>query len=333
MNPIDYPQSPASYTLDHYPSLKINWDYSYQKLTEFNQELNNKLKQQDISIVAAGSFGRLDASPESDLDYMILADQRDDKLEEVKHITIEICQKLNIKTPNPSGVFSEIIPLNEMVDEIGSNEDNMTKLAQRMLLLMESRTLYNDEKFRDVIKRILERYLGDVITDPTKECVFFLNDLIRYFRSICVNYQFNVWKEEQKWGMRNLKLRHSRVLIYAGLLFLILNASKGSKIGKSKLNYMLERMELTPLEKIANVYIDCGDHSLKRVLGIYNTFMHKMSDPRIRNDLRVDYDDRYNNPHYAELKVTSDALQTELTRFVLHHKFNWTEQIFEYLLF
>ena len=35
----------------------------------------------------------------------------------------------------------------------------------------------------------------------------------------------------------------------------------------------------------------------------------------------------------SDLKVTSDAFQGELTRFIDSHRGNWAETIFEYLIF
>ncbi|MCJ7507862.1 MAG: hypothetical protein MUO85_03925, partial [candidate division Zixibacteria bacterium] len=197
-------------------------------------------------------------------------------------------------------------------------------------LLMESKPIYNESVFRNAVDKILRKYLELIMIDPKKEALFLLNDVIRYFRSICVNYQFNFWKEEDKWVMRNVKLRHSRIIMYAGLLLLILNASKNTE---DKFSYMQSKIYLTPIEKIIHVYTDNKDLSFTRILGTYDVFLRKNSDGEIRKALRVDYDERYSNPYYAELKVNSDNLQTEFTRFIFAQKGRWTEQIYEYLIF
>jgi len=333
MKRIKYPREPQLIDLRNYPTLKGNWAFSYQKLFDLNLKLTEGLDRPAVSIVVAGSFGRLDASPESDLDYMVLTETQDKDTDEIKAAIREAAQEVGIQMPNPTGVFSEVIPITDMIEKTGSREDTLSSLAQRMLLLMETKPLYNETLYRNVVDRILRKYLALVIDDPSKEALFFINDIIRYFRTICVNYEFNFWKEEDKWVMRNVKLRHSRILMYAGLLFLVLNASKHTEHDDSKLAYILPRIELTPLEKIAHVYKDNHDHSASRVYSIYDVFLRKVSDPEIRKALRADYEDRYSNPYYVELKVTSDALQTELTRFIFAQKGRWTEQVFEYLVF
>ena len=57
--------------------------------------------------------------------------------------------------------------------------------------------------------------------DPRKNYVFLLNDLIRYFRTICVNYPYTKEPEEEQWPIRNIKLRHSRLMMYASLVAML----------------------------------------------------------------------------------------------------------------
>jgi len=333
MKKIKYPKNPQFIDLTNYPALKGNWDFSCSKLSNLNERLNEKIKSTDVAIVVAGSYGRLDACVESDLDYMILTEKPNGGTAEIKGQLIEIATEIGIPMPNATGVFSEVIPITEMIERTGSKDDSIASLAQRMLLLMESRPIYNEQLYRDVVARILRKYLAFVIENTSKEALFFLNDIIRYFRTICVNYEFNFWKEEDKWVMRNVKLRHSRIVMYAGLLLLVLNSSKHTEDDDDKWAYLSTRIELSPLEKIAHVYKDNRDHSVNRVLSIYDVFLRKISNPELRKALRIDYDERYKSPDYIEMKVTSDALQTELTRFIFAQKGRWTEQVLEYLIF
>lgn len=331
---IKFPKKPKGINdLTRFPSLKANWEYSHSVLHKLHEKLNSEISNENLAIVVAGSYGRLDASKESDLDFMVLTDHVDESVQKAKDKLLELAPHLDIKLPNPTGVFSKIIPVKEMIEKTGSGNDNLDTLAQRMLLLMESKAIYNEQYFRNIVDRLLHKYLKLLETDPEKEALFFLNDIIRYFRFICVNYEFNFWKQEDKWVIRNVKLRHSRIIMYAGLLFLILNASKFRDERKTKFSYIAENIYLTPLEKILHVYHDNNDPSYSRILGIYDIFLRKISDSNIRASLRADYEERYSNPYYAEMKVNSDSLQTELTRFIFSRRGIWTDQIFEYLIF
>ncbi len=82
-------------------------------------------------------------------------------------------------------------------------------------MLLESRFVFNEKRYGKVLDQIVYNYSDDVINQNNKNFVFLLNDVIRYFRSICVNYQYTkAGTEWGKWPLRNIKLRHSRVLMY-----------------------------------------------------------------------------------------------------------------------
>lgn len=329
---ISYPEWPEGVSLAHFQGIKKNWRFSVEILERLHQQLNEEMKNQNVSVVVAGSFGRLEASSESDLDFMIISETHLEPNEEKQVIATirKVASSFQLRLPNPEGVFSSSIILEQMLQNVGGRLDDLVSLAQRMLLLMEARPIYNERTYKTAVDHILRKYLELVIQDPRKEALFLLNDVIRYLRSICVNYQFQFWKEEDKWVIRNVKLRHSRIIMYAGLLLLIMNASKNQH---DKLTYLSSKIPLTPIEKVAHVYSDNGDPSIDRVLGPYDVFLRKISDPQVRGALQAEYDDRYLNSQYADLRVNSDALQVELTRFIHARRGVWTDQIYEYLIF
>ena len=333
-NIISYPlQFQALTNLTHYPNIAKYWDNSVEILAKINRDLNQKFNSTQFSIAVAGSYGRLEASEVSDFDYIILYEEKPENLDEIKMILNQALENLEIPTPNPSGVFSANISIPDMIKNIGGGTDTLPSLAQRMLLLMECRAVYNSVLFENTINQFLENYLTLIQVDSYKEAIFMLNDTIRYFRSICVHYQYSFSKEQDKWVLRNAKLRHSRIVMYAGLLFTILNASKHQTIADNKLDYIKSIIFKSPLERIVSVYQDNNDLGYRKVLSVYDLFLKKINNTSIRKELQADYDDRHNNSHYLELKVTSESLQTELSRFIFSQKHKWTDLIYEYLIF
>lgn len=331
---INYPKKPnfKGFKWRKYPTFKLNWEYSYQRLSELNEQLNTTFKEdKSFSVLVAGSYGRLDANEKSDLDFLIIHDGHI-SAEKIKIDTIrQVATNFNINLPKAGGAFSKPCSLSHLISSTGSDDENLKLTAQRMLILMECRPVYNEVFFKSCINEILDHYLALVEEEPEKEALVLLNDLIRYFRGICLNVEFSFWEEESKWGLRNIKLRHSRILIYVGLLLLILNSSK--KRG-NKISYLRDNLTLSPVEKIYEVYKDNNDYNFDRVLGAYNNFLQKLGRADVRDELRsLDYQNRYSCHHYAELKTNSDFLQSEFTRFILDNKCNWSSKIFEYLIF
>jgi len=319
--------------LDRYATLKQNWQYSVDRLTKLRAGLRGKLSENVETVAVAGSFGRFEGSTVSDADFILIVSDKDDpSVESDRDIIIKAISNLGVSPPNKSGVFAQPRTVEELAETVGRPTEELDVLGKRMLLLSESRPIHNDERFLEVLKTIFDRYATYPTADPSKEFVFLLNDLIRYFRYICVNYEDSFGRENEKWAVRNLKLRHSRILMYAGLLFLIGEASKDGTAEKSQVIW--KSLGLTPLERLAHVYEACGDRCFFRVLGPYNVFLAKLSDPELRPRLNaIGYEERYSVPEFAELKWNSDSLSAELLRFVFARRGSWSERFFEYLLF
>ena len=161
-----------------------------------------------------------------------------------------------------------------------------------------------------------------------------MNDLMRYFRALCVNYQWDFENDPIKWPIRNVKLRHSRLIMYSGLLFLLGEASKERV---DKVTWLRERLRLTPLERLGWVYGENHDWNFHRIVGLYNVFLSRINNPDVRKSLRPEVNDtyieRFRNELYAELKANSDGLIAELLRFVFARRGAWSERFYEYLIF
>jgi hypothetical protein len=315
------------YCLQKYPMLAKSWSFSKNTLQDIENLMSGIGQYTKSCISVAGSFGRFEASPLSDLDYIIISDD-EDEYKNVKKSLDDIMQRKKLKAPNPSGVFSLRIPPSELVDIAGAKNENLDHLAQRMLLLLESKPIYNKQQCEEEQHKILDKYLEYLRDDPDKFPLYLMNDTIRYFRWICVNYQFSFWKEKEKWTLRNIKLRHSRVIMYAGMLLVLLNSSKL----KDKKTYIAESLHLTPLERIVSVYKDNGC-SCDCVLEAYEFFLSMLNEEEVRSSLQVDYKDRSKNNYYEKLKLNSDKLQKELSDFIYNQRVKWPRQASEYLIF
>lgn len=336
-----------------YPRIRRNLEFSSDSTNALAEVLRKELgapMPEDPCVVVSGSLARLEASPLSDADYMLIYPGK--PRSDAPHFRMRVQRALSSYTfadeqgrertfpsPNPKGVFWSDVAGPDLYSNIGSKQESYDTISQRMLILLEARPLWNPAYF-DVLRRtLLSRYGQKVGRDPTKNFVELINDLIRYFRQLCVNYYSSTMEDSEvgKWPVRNVKLRHSRVLMYMSLLLTLGELSRPAYSRASgeasKISTLRTYIDLPPLERIVRLYDANDDDNLYRVLGLYDVFLEKLSDPSSRAILtNLDYSARYENTTFSALKANSDAFAAELTRFVLARRGSWSDRFFEYVI-
>lgn len=268
----------------------------------------------DSCLILCGSFARYEMNASSDYDWSLLIDGI------VKNRHAKLAKKVgkamkdgNLIAPGSSGTFGSLIFSHDLVHRIGGGADSNANLTRRMLMLLESKPFSiqanNDtsQVWDNVIKNILERYFEQDIhfsaEGKSRVPRFLLNDLTRYWRTICVDYAAKHREQDgDKWAMRNAKLRLSRKLIYAsGLAFCLSCELKPPKddmglFGMSDAKQphpfvdAAIRFSQTPsLEYLAAFILGFVDDKSKRrriarlVFGSYDQWLTLMSKKAVRN--------------------------------------------------
>lgn len=271
----------------------------------------------DASLVLCGSFARREMLDGSDFDWSLLIDGVVNKNHAEWARSIAFAMKDNqLPSPGTSGTFGNLVFSHELVHRIGGGADSNANLTRRMLMLLESRPVglsHADDSvsvWDNVLKNILQRYFEiDVHFSPVgqrKVPRFLLNDLTRYWRTICVDYAAKHHEQDgNKWAIRNAKLRFSRKLLYAsGLAFCFscqLNPPQvfhtdlfGTRPDDSPDPYIERAMAFarTPaLEYLAAFISDfvTDDQKrrkiAKRVFGAYNAWLELLADSSKRKEL------------------------------------------------
>lgn len=259
--------------------------YSEESIEKLRKDLKQALPNSDVLVVTVGSFARREASKQSDLDFFVICEDDDENSEKDYETVIEIFNKSDIIMPSLDGAFAQLEKSEIMLNNIGGNDDSTERLTRRMLFLFECEWLFNENKFKKLFNDIINRYVQESITQH-QLCRFLLNDLIRYYRTICVDFEYKTVEKGKTWGDRNIKLLFSRKLLYFSGLLVIAETVQHTCITKRKI--LIENLGLTPIDRIKKL---CGSNA-DRALYYYNEFIEELSKSSVRNILNKTCKDR-----------------------------------------
>ncbi len=266
----------------------------------------------ESDMVVFGSLGRDEWTPSSDIDWTLLVDGRAD-LEHSKLIRgISDCLKAReFAEPGRTGIFGRMTFSHDILHHIGGENDTNRNITQRILLLLEAKPVGNDSPdgpYSRVIDMVLKRYLESGTSHQATVPRFLLNDIVRYWRTMCVDFAWKEWEQGgDKWGERNAKLRISRKLIFAAGLLVCLQLDKCSDPIHEKLK---SSFSLTPLEIMAKFLLSLSDRREElatKIVGSYDKFLDIMGNRENRKRLK-----RRDVDVWQNIKELSDNFQNGL---------------------
>jgi len=236
-----------------------------------------------FDVVVLGSLARLEATEGSDFDFLVVAHQLPNDPRESRHLlaSVQAVQKdLELGDPGATGLFGSVVSATDLTERIGLEADTNQTHSRRILLLEESRSIYRSDLHRDLIRRIVERYLLDAEHRDPPIARFLLNDVLRYWRTLTVDYEAKRWERlEREWGLRYLKLRISRKIAFAGTLASIFLCERPTA------EYFTEQFSKPPLARLAQLYDhldDSGRAALKEILEIADAFIECLGNREFR---------------------------------------------------
>ena len=272
----------------------------------------------DEVVLTCGSYARREASTESDIDFFIVTSQPPQQsgqpfdlstlpwVESVKNAIDEIVPI----EPTAGGPFSKVEPRDTMLVNIGGEHDSNQKITRRMLFLLEGEWLFNADGLKQLRRQILERYIGEGMTDH-QLALFLLNDIIRYYRTIAVDYEFKTVEGEKPkpWGIRNIKLIFSRKLLYASGLFSV--AMTADQARERKIAILEDLFEMPVIDRMVSI---CGRAKLEGVLASYDRFLERLEDQNVRERLNKLEKHERGDPLFRELKNEGHHFTRELLK-------------------
>jgi hypothetical protein len=300
------------------------------KITELERTVGG-LANEESSIVVFGSLARGEFTAESDIDWTLLLDGRADS----SHLDVvhRVESAIGDHKPGPEGTFGGLAFSHEIIHNIGGSCDTNKNITQRILLLLESDTIGAKLAHERVIKQVLTRYISEdwgLTNQKRKIPRFLLNDIVRYWRTIAVDYGYKRrHRKADGWALRSVKLRMSRKLIYvSGLLACFschldprFNTELASKKPKDVIpfyvNYMYNLMKLSPLEIVADFVLRYDSNKAVELYKIadcffdsYDSFLGLLANKETRDTLKsVPYKNPDQNAVYVNAQKICKAFQ------------------------
>lgn len=250
-----------------------------------------------LSIFAAGSLGRLDSGSKSDLDLFVLVDAGPGGISrlfeyEIFSTLIHVNRELAFPSFSNDGQYLKLYDVEQMRRVTGTPRDDHENLfTARMLLLLESRSICNPRRYRDQLSLIVNNYFRDAKGKKSFRPLFLLNDVLRFWRTLCLNYE-EIREKERPWRKKNVNLKFSRMLtVFGTVLPLVTGVVRNAE-------ELLELCALTPLERLSaaldRLAADDLIQDFRKFLDCYEKFLSVkdssgselvLADPSVKEDL------------------------------------------------
>ena len=272
-------------------------------------------------IVAFGSLARFELTPESDLDWLVVSTTSStfDVAPVIEKLRTQLVEGISLSEPGDSGLFGETITVSDLVTNIGLQDDTNHTTTRRILFLEESVSLARPELHRDALRRVLDAYL-QAKEGSDRIPRYLLNDIIRYWRPIAVDYQAKAIQKNPK-ALRYLKLLIPRKLCYVASIAPLYLLHSGAESCDDQLDYLIDQYSTPALERLlgflALVARD-GDSQVRsmctRVVSASSRFIDSSGRAEWRASIENDFlrDDRKTTAGFGAMRTLGKELHDDL---------------------
>lgn len=242
MNEISRIHESSQQKLD---TLKQNLENIYQDSPTFNK----------VCIYACGSLGRLEMVETSDLDLFFITPNPSEGNEPVvsvldKYLFFsklhEVNSNLGYPKPSKEGLYWEFISKENLLDIGSRQEDYNNSFTARMLLILESKPLYNEKFYNEIIEETVNKYFADYPDNPNGFYpLFLMNDILRYWYTLTLNYEHKRGnnRDANKRHWKHLKLKYARLVTCYSMLACLYHTNITP-------DFVLDCIAKTPFERL-----------------------------------------------------------------------------------
>ena len=276
------------------------------QIREKFKENHDVFANRRVTVFCAGSIGRKDSGKKSDLDLFVIADEKVNQLDTYNFFAnlIKINSELKYEKFSNDGEFLKVYQLDDLTKLTGTREeDSQNVFTARMLLLLESAPACNESLYSEFLQCVINHYCRDEKSHDTSfKPLFLLNDILRYWRTLCLNYEKIRHDTSKPWRKKNVNLKFSRMLTVYGTVLPLIAGREHSH------EEIIEFCRLSPLERLAKGLDALDAPELEpdflKFLENYEYFLNLKEEEQIQDDLE------------AEKKRILDAKAAEFSAFL-----------------
>jgi len=271
-------------------NLKERHNYSEFRLLELEKGIKklpvlSSLK--NICIYACGSYARKEAHTDSDIDLFFIDYDTEDDYKSHKKTDkilldaelIRIIDELGFPEFSNDGEYLEVHSLKNILKELGGrNDDYKNYFTTRLLMILESAPLSNKAIYKNAINKTIGAYFRDYDGNESNfKPVFLLNDIMRFWKTLCLNYEnkrneqnLATDEEKAKHRLKNFKLKFSRKIICYSMITPLSMEKKPFSTKKQ----VIDLTNLTPLERFDSISTKSSTKKLyKELVDRYEWFL------------------------------------------------------------
>ena len=292
---------------------KKNSESGIKRMRELADDLFGE-KNDDFIIGINGSYARSEVTSGSDVDlfFLSLGETNPDDIRPYQDKFFDKLKEHGFKPPSSGGVFETPIRVTDLCNIIGGMSDENILITRRMLLLLEGNWIHNEAGLNEAREELIRRYMPNP-RDESHICMFLLNDIIRYWRTICVDFEHKVRNGEKPRAIRLAKLRFSRMMLYFGGLIAV--GETGGLPSDDKINRLSELLRTPTIERVRAVLGGKVDPALE----LYAGFLSDLDSESIRAELELDEPDGTASAAYESLREKAQQFRLKLRDALYSH--------------
>ncbi|HEX8658752.1 MAG TPA: hypothetical protein VF690_14505 [Hymenobacter sp.] len=280
-------------------TLSSHQAYSTGRINELIAGIDSRphlRKNKEHCVFATGAFARSEANSHSSIDWFLIGpgsstDQKSTGFS-VCQLAVGLTQLLD--EMNLQGEFVATYNARDLVMHMGTPGDEQHGYwGTRMLFLLESVPIYNSAVYEQLGQSIAVAYIENFHRHTHElPSVFLINDIIRYWKSMCLAYEhqrdFRMATDEHRYyyHKRNLKVIYSKKLACFSFILLLLRHRELHEEG------LLEIMRLNPTERLLRLADEqpATKPLVEEVLALFAWFLELYDQPE--DNLRCYIEDR-----------------------------------------